>query len=61
MGNSKRLRMVPRRDISSCALHQRFNDYLQLLVFTGCEFTANIKKCFTLRVPLVSKRIHLRM
>ena len=40
--------MVPRRGTSSYARHQCFNDYLQLLVFTGCEFTVNTDKCSTL-------------
>jgi hypothetical protein len=40
--------MVPRRGSSSCAQHQYLNDYLQLLVFTGYEFTVNTGKCSTL-------------
>ena len=40
--------MVPVARSDSCAQHQCFNDYLQLLVFTGCEFTVNTDKCSTL-------------
>ena len=39
--------MVPVARSDSCAQHQCFNDYLQLLVFTGCEFTVNTDKCST--------------
>ena len=41
------LRMVARDGSDSCAQHQCPNDYLQLLVFTGCEFTVNTDKCST--------------
>ena len=37
--------MVARSD--SYAQHQCFNDYLQLLVFTGYEFTVKSDKCST--------------
>ena len=40
--------MVAREGPDSCAQHQCFNDYLQLLVFTGYEFTVNTDKCSTL-------------
>ena len=40
--------MVPVARSDSCAQHQCFNDYLQLLVFTGCEFTVNAKRAFIL-------------
>ena len=40
--------MVPVSGSDSCAQHQCFNDYLQLLVFTGYEFTVNTDKCSTL-------------
>ena len=40
--------MVPVASNDSCAQHQCPNDYLQLLVFTGCEFTVNTDKCSTL-------------
>ena len=39
--------MVPVAGSDSCAQHQCFNDYLQSLVFTGCEFTVNADKCST--------------
>ena len=39
--------MVPVARSDSCPQHQCFNDYLQLLVFTGCEFTVNANKCST--------------
>ena len=39
--------MVPVAGSDSCAQHQCLNDYLQLLVFTGCEFTVNTDKCST--------------
>ena len=40
--------MVARDGSDSCAQHQCPDDYLQLLVFTGCEFTVNTDKCSTL-------------
>ena len=40
--------MVPVAGSDSCTQHQCFNDYLQLLVFTRCEFTVNTDKCSTL-------------
>jgi hypothetical protein len=43
--------MVPVARSDSCAQHQCFKDYLQLLVFTGCEFTVNTDKCSTLCAP----------
>ena len=43
--------MVPVAGSDSCAQHQCFNDYLQLLVFTGYEFTVNTDKCSTLCTP----------
>ena len=39
--------MVARGRSYSCAQHQCFNDYLHLLVFTGCEFTINTDKYFS--------------
>ena len=44
--------VVPVARSDSCAQHQCFNDYLQLLVFTGCEFTVNTDKCSTLCAPI---------
>ena len=44
--------MVPVAGIDSCAQHQCFNDYLQLLVFTGHKFTVNTVKCSTPCAPL---------
>ena len=39
--------MVPVASNDSCAQHQCLNDYLQLLVFTGYEFTVKSDKCST--------------
>ena len=44
--------MVAREGPVSCAQHQCFNDYLQLLVFTGYEFTVNTDKCSTVCAPI---------
>ena len=40
--------MVPVAGSDSCTQHQCFNDYLQSLVFTGCEFIVNTNQCSTL-------------